>query len=65
MIALSLDGNDIVLGDDNKMVRVLDMHTGEFVSRPYEGHTKEIYSISLSQDSNPIDSGSLDCIIRV
>ena len=41
MIALSLDGNDIVLGDDNKMVRVLDMHTGEFVSGPYEGHTKE------------------------
>ena len=63
-VAFSQDGNKIVTGSDDKIVRILDTLTGN-VEKTLNGHTDIIMSVSFSPDGMKIVSGSSDNTVRI
>ena len=63
-VAFSHDDIYIVLGSNDKSVRVWDAKTGVELHQ-FTGHTHSINSVSFSQDGTRIVSGSSDKSVRV
>lgn len=59
-----LNGNCLVTGSLDHMVRVWDLRTGLLIER-FAGHTDSVYSVAFSPDGRAIVSGSLDRTIKI
>jgi eukaryotic-like serine/threonine-protein kinase len=61
-VALSVDGQTLVSGSEDRTIRVWDMRSGN--SRPLQGHANTVYAVALSPDGKTIASGSADKTVR-
>ncbi|KIK24294.1 hypothetical protein PISMIDRAFT_412255, partial [Pisolithus microcarpus 441] len=64
-VAFSPDGNRIVSGSRDEMVRIWDAKSGDQIGSPLKGHTDHVTSVAFSPDGNRIVSGSWDQTVRV
>ncbi|KAJ7808904.1 WD40-repeat-containing domain protein [Mycena olivaceomarginata] len=64
-VAFSPDGQRIVSGSDDKMVRIWDATTGAAIGEPLQGHDDWVSSVAFSPDGQRIVSGSGDKTVRI
>ncbi|KAG8789767.1 hypothetical protein FRC12_013275 [Ceratobasidium sp. 428] len=64
-VAVSPDGQRIVSGSEDGVVRVWDAETGDAVLGPLNGHSAYVTCVAFSLDGRWIASGSRDETIRV
>jgi WD40 repeat protein len=63
-LAVYPDGKTVALGDDEHMVRIVDLDTGEPVRR-LEDHTGKVNAVAISADGRILLSGSDDHTARL
>ena len=63
-VAYSQDGNRVVSGSEDNVVRVWNVTTGE-VEAELKGHTDWVTSVAFSQDGSQVVSGSRDKTVRI
>lgn len=64
-VGFSSDGTCIVLGSDDKMIRIWDAQMGKSVLKPFEGHTGSITCLTMSSNGISVVSGSDYSTVRV
>ncbi|KIJ44834.1 hypothetical protein M422DRAFT_167727, partial [Sphaerobolus stellatus SS14] len=64
-VEFSPDGQKVVSGSDDVMIRIWNADTGELITGPLEGHSGQVHSVSFSSDGQRIVSGSIDQTIRI
>ena len=64
-VAFSQDGQQIVSGSNDRIIRVWNATTGAMEGSLFTGHTGSVNSIAFSHDGQRIVSGSDDHTIRV
>ncbi|KAJ7199387.1 WD40 repeat-like protein [Mycena pura] len=64
-VAFSPDGQRIVSGSGDKMVRIWDATTGAAIGEPLQGHNDGVSSMAFSPDGQCIVSGSYDKTVRI
>ncbi|PZO52452.1 MAG: hypothetical protein DCF15_13745, partial [Phormidesmis priestleyi] len=63
--AFSPDGQRIVSGSSDKMLRLWDARTGVAIGQPLAGHGSSVLSVAFSRDGQRIVSGSADNTLRL
>lgn len=63
-IVFSPDGKTLFSAGYDKIVHMIDVKTGNELRR-FQGHTNNIYSLSISSDGRMVASGSYDKTVRV
>jgi WD40 repeat protein len=64
-MSYSPDGQHIISGSGDKIIRIWDAKTGAAVGEPLMGHTDYVWSVAYSLDGQHIISGSSDRTIRI
>jgi len=63
-VAISPDGRHVAAGSLDRVVRLWDAETGQFMGQ-YEGHSDSVYSVAFSPDGKTLASGSLDKTLKL
>lgn len=63
-VCISPDGNFLVAGSEDKLIRVWSI-TNRMLVHALEGHLGEVYALAFTPDNNTLLSASGDCTIRV
>ncbi|KAG1730837.1 WD40-repeat-containing domain protein [Suillus paluster] len=63
-VCISPDGNFLVAGSEDKLIRVWSI-TNRMLVHVLKGHRGEVYALAFTPDSNTLLSASGDCTIRV
>ncbi|KIK58272.1 hypothetical protein GYMLUDRAFT_140737, partial [Collybiopsis luxurians FD-317 M1] len=64
-IAISDNGESVVSGGDDNMVRIWNAKTGASIGEPLQGHSDQVWSVAFSPDGKRIVSGSSDKTVRI
>ncbi|KAG1747421.1 WD40-repeat-containing domain protein [Suillus lakei] len=63
-VCISPDGNFLVAGSEDKLIRIWSI-TNRMLVHALEGHRGEVYALAFTPDNNTLLSASGDCTIRV
>ena len=64
-VAFSPDGKRIVSASRDNTLRLWDVHTGQSIGEPLQGHQSPVLSVAFSPDGNRIISASWDQTLRL
>ena len=64
-VAFSPNGQRIVSGSEDSMLRLWDAQTGAAIGQPLKGHVTRVSSVAFSPDGQRIVSGSFDSTLRL
>ncbi|THH13687.1 hypothetical protein EW146_g6562 [Bondarzewia mesenterica] len=62
---LSRDGTRAATSEDDRLIRIWDVESGQRILKPLVGHTGDAYTLAFSPDGTKLVSGSDDQTIRI